>query len=254
MTNKYTYVTLLGTDDYLVGTLCLWKSLRNVNSKYQLLVLCSQNISINVLNTLKSMGIQHRVLEEQIITEHKNEGEFARWSFTFDKLQVFNLVEYEKIVFLDSDMFVVKNIDHLFDAQHMSAVVADKYDQPECEELNSGLMVVVPSEREYKELISVLHSKVIKKLPMCGDQDIIRQYYNNWPNESTQKLPNQFNMYFTNIKKYEWEVSVIHFVYDKKPWNYSWKAFIKRMLRFNAFYLFRYMLLVYLFRYRVLVK
>ena len=37
---------------------------------------------------------------------------------------------------------------------------------------------------------------------------------------------------------YKWGgVSVIHFVYDKKPWNYSWTAFIRRMLKFNAFYL-----------------
>ena len=255
MNRRYTYVTLLGTDDYLLGTLCLWKSLCNVNSKYPLLVLCSQNISTNILSILEKMKIQYRVLGEQIITNHKNEGKYARWSFTFDKLQIFNLIEYEKIVFLDSDMFVVKNIDCLFNAQHMSAVVADIYDQPECKELNSGLMVVVPSEREYKELISVLHSKVIKKLPMCGDQDIIRQYYNNWSNKTTLKLPNQYNMYFTNIKKCKWGgVSVIHFVYDKKPWKFSWTAFIRRMLRFNAFYLSRYMLLVYLFKNKVIIK
>lgn len=130
MNHRYTYVTLLGTDDYLVGTLCLWKSLRNVKSKYPLLVLCSQNISINVLKVLNQMEIQYKVLEEHIITNHKNEGRFARWSFTFDKLQIFNLVEYEKIVFLDSDMFVVKNIDSLFNAQHMSAVVADMMINP----------------------------------------------------------------------------------------------------------------------------
>lgn len=246
MNQKYTYVTLLGTDDYLIGTLCLWKSLRNVKSKYPLLVLCSQNISVDVLNILKHKKIQYKVLEEQIVTNHKNEGEYARWSFTFDKLQIFNLVEYDKIVFLDSDMYVVKNIDCLFNAQHMSAVVADVYDQPNCKELNSGLMVIVPQKQEYSQLTSLLHSKVIKKLPMCGDQDIIRLFYNNWSNETKLKLPNQYNMYFTNIKKYKWGgVSVIHFVYDKKPWNYSWTAFIRRMLKFNAFYLFRYMLIVY---------
>lgn len=49
-------------------------------------------------------------------------------------------------------------------------------------------------------------------------------------------------------------VSVIHFVYDKKPWNYSWTAFIRRMLKFNAFYLFRYMLMVYLFKSQMKAK
>ena len=246
MNQKYTYVTLLGSDDYLIGTLCLWKSLSNVKSKYPLLVLCSQNISVDVLNILKHKKIQYKVLEEQIVTNHKNEGLYARWSFTFDKLQIFNLVEYDKIVFLDSDMYVVKNIDCLFNAQHMSAVVADVYDQPNCKELNSGLMVIVPQKQEYSQLTSLLHSKVIKRSPMCGDQDIIRLFYNNWSNETNLKLPNQYNMYFTNIKKYKWVgVSVIHFVYDKKPWNYSWTAFIRRMLKFNAFYLFRYMLIVY---------
>jgi lipopolysaccharide biosynthesis glycosyltransferase len=137
----------------------------------------------------------------------------------------------------------------------MSAVVADIYDQPGCIELNSGLMVIIPSEKEYQGLISLLHSEVIKKLPMCGDQDIIRLYFKNWSNEKFLKLPNQYNMYFTNIKKYKYgEVSVVHFVYDKKPWNYSLTAWFRRMLKFNAFYLFRYMLLVYSCKIRMNVK
>lgn len=62
-------------------------------------------------------------------------------------------------------------------------------------------MVVAPSEIEYKELISLLDRQIIKDLPMCGDQDLIRLYYNNWSNEKSLKLPNQYNMYFTNVKK-----------------------------------------------------
>lgn len=255
MNHRYTYVTLLGTDDYLVGTLCLWKSLRNVNSKYPLLVLCSQGISENTLNLLRKRDIKYKVLKEQIITNHKNSGLFTRWRFTFDKLQIFNLVKYDKIVFLDSDMMVTKNIDVLFEAPHMSAVVADLYDQPKCTELNSGLMVIKPSAQEYKELISLLHSDDIIKLPMCGDQDIIRLYYNNWSSEQSLKLPNKYNMYFTNIKKYKWSgVNVVHFVYDKKPWDFSLTAWFRRMLKFNAFYLFRYMLLVYSCKFRSRVK
>ena len=255
MKNKCTYVTLLGTDDYLVGTLCLYKSLRDVKSKYPLLVLCSQNISDETLKLLRKNDIKYKVLKEHLISNHRNDGKFARWNFTFDKLQIFNLVEYEKIVYLDSDMFVVQNLDNLFDAPHMSAVVADIYDQPECVELNSGLMVINPSEKEYKGLISFLSNDKILNLSMCGDQDIIRLYYNFWSKDKTLKLSNKYNMYFTNIEKYKWRgISVVHFVYDKKPWNYSVTAWIRRMLKFNAFYLFRYMLLVYSFKFQMKLR
>lgn len=199
--SRFAYVTLLGTDDYIVGSLCLHRSLQKVNAMYPLLVLCSTSISATTLGILRRNNISYKVLSQSIITNHLNDGLYARWRYTFDKLQIFCLHEYEKIVFLDSDMYVVENIDHLFNAPHMSAVVADAYDQPGCNQLNSGLMVIQPSQNEYEGIIQLLENKQIKDLPMCGDQDLIRLYYNNWNANHALRLDNRYNMYFTNVKK-----------------------------------------------------
>lgn len=43
----------------------------------------------------------------------------------------------------------------------------------------------------------------------------------------------------------------IHFVYDKKPWQYSFAAFLRRLKRFQKGYLIRYMALVYRYRFFV---
>jgi len=36
------------------------------------------------------------------------------WKQSFSKLRLWSLVQYEKIVMLDADILVIKNLDHLF--------------------------------------------------------------------------------------------------------------------------------------------
>lgn len=120
---KCTYVTLLSTDDYVIGSLCLAASLKKVKTKYPLLVLCSKNVSEETVDLLKRRGIRCKVLTHNVSIGEINTGVFERWNYTFDKLQVFDLIEYKKVVFLDSDMYVVKNMDHLFEKPHMSSVL-----------------------------------------------------------------------------------------------------------------------------------
>lgn len=51
--NKYTYLTLLGSDNYLRGVLGLWKSLINQNSKYPLTVMVTNQVSENSIIELE---------------------------------------------------------------------------------------------------------------------------------------------------------------------------------------------------------
>ena len=53
MMPKYTYLTLLGSDDYLQGTIALIRSLKMQKSKYPITVLVTDNVSNMVLDYLK---------------------------------------------------------------------------------------------------------------------------------------------------------------------------------------------------------
>lgn len=248
---RYAYVTLLGTDDYLPGTLCLAASLKRVKSRYPLLVLCFKSVSSDTMEKLKRRGLQTRVLVDTVTVPGINQGGYERWNYTFDKLQVFNLLEYEKVVFLDSDMLIVKNIDHLFGMPHMSAVVADVYDQPDCTELNSGLLVIEPSAKESQGLIDTLLSDRLSQLPMFGDQDVIRAYFSDWASKPELRLPVGYNLFYPFMDQFykangkRRDIYVIHFVYGKKPWQYTFKEVLKKMKREGRFYVLYYFYLMH---------
>jgi alpha-N-acetylglucosamine transferase len=181
-----------------------------------------------------------------------NKGKYERWNYTFDKLQAFNLTEFEKVVFLDSDMMLVRNVDHLFKAPHMSAVVADVFDQPGCNQLNSGLMVIQPSASEFLGMMKMVSNGRFSEMFACGDQDIIRAYFKDWHANTELRLPIGYNLYYPFVhcfdKSRDGEIYNIHFVYDKKPWQLTLTQVLRRLRRHNWCYLLRYLRMVHKFR------
>lgn len=126
MVEKKAYITVLSSEEYLIGVLCLNQSLKNVKSKYPLVVLVNDKISEQAKKVLKENNIEmidakSFKLPDWII--EKNKTKHANWSNTFDKLSIFELTEFDKLVFLDSDMFVRNNIDELFEKADMSATI-----------------------------------------------------------------------------------------------------------------------------------
>ena len=230
-----TYVTLLSSDDFLPGVVMLAWSLTKVKSVYPLLVLCSDSISFSTYKKLKKYNLQYQTLDNHIIVDdeiNKDKG-YAHWNKTFDKLYVWSLTQFEKVVFLDSDMQVVRNIDFLFDCLHMSAVRADKFNEPGIDKLNSGLMVIEPNEKDFQGLCAIASSGVIK-LRNMGDQDIIRAYYKDWGCHLDLTLESGLNVFYSEvsrgiIKEIDVEpVSVIHYIGSKKPWMVSPRAIWRR--------------------------
>ena len=57
MKTKQTYVTLLSSDDFVIGVIMLHLSLKDVNAQYPLFVLCSDSISKSSVNLLKKHHI-----------------------------------------------------------------------------------------------------------------------------------------------------------------------------------------------------
>lgn len=153
---------------------------------------------------------------------------WARWSGTFDKLLVFSLTEYDKLVFIDSDMMVLGNLDGLFDCPHMSACCDGLYDKVN---LNSGLMVIEPTDDEDQmkrmlELTDVLSQDKQAR----GDQDVIRALYPEWSKDERLHLPVSYNTFIDeaarNCSKLGYDIDaggeksvrVVHFIGPDKPW------------------------------------
>lgn len=132
---------------------------------------------------------------EFILCEKKNSFEknaVSHWGDTFFKLEIFKQTQFEKMVFLDSDMIVLKNIDDLFEKPHMSCVAAGQELHKDWVDLNSGIMVIEPNETDYEQLTLMapqIYKSFVDRGIGVGDQDVIKAYFKDWVKCKELHLP-----------------------------------------------------------------
>ncbi|MFR2534817.1 MAG: glycosyltransferase [Clostridia bacterium] len=227
---KYAYVTVLSTEDYVKGVLMLFKSIEKTKPKcHNYVVIINENISEDTELYLKSHNLQvirkHSINIPSIIREKNKQSTSPNWSYTFDKFYIFDLTEFNKIIYIDSDIFIRKNIEFLFDKPHMSAVIAGKnYKGNEnWTKINSGLMIIKPEKGISKDLIELMIQEVDVQ-EAVGDQDIIEKYY-QWEKKENLHMEEKYNIFanyidfYVNDLEYSFEdIFAIHFIGKKKPW------------------------------------
>lgn len=231
------YVTLLSTPNYLDGVLVLALSLKEAGCHYPLYCMLSPDIDSKVEDTLQSLGIRCRRLVSPAVMELPDSSgyDFPHWSHTFDKLLVWGLMEFEKVVFIDSDMLVLRNLDHLFDCDAFSAVSAGRSypGNGHWSTLNSGLMVLVP-DKDVEAGLIMMARKVIERAKASdssvGDQDVIHEYIPGWPQRHDLHLDEGYNVFADFLTWYVRHLGyspdngsgkpiyVIHFIGKLKPW------------------------------------
>lgn len=249
---NYTYITLINTDKYLNGALCLFESLKKVKSKYPFSVLITDGVSeesenvlreydINVIKSARKVHVPSEVLKKNI-QENMN-----HWNYSFDKLLVFELTEFDKLIFIDSDMYILENIDHLFEKDHMSGVILgesfpkDYYSSWTRTQLSSGLMVIVPQEGIIEEFENKF-GDLLYYNGAIGDQQIIWEYYSKWPSDKHLHLPERYTVCYEHLeyyiknfkydlynKKSENNIATVHFA-APKPWLIDKKLRLKYVI------------------------
>ena len=90
------------------------------------------------------------------------------FEFTLNKLYVWNMLEYERVIYMDADNLFFHNIDELFKCGHFCAV----YMNP-CN-FHTGLFVVTPNATTYNSLL-----KSLATLPSYdgADQGFLTAYF-----------------------------------------------------------------------------
>lgn len=110
-------------DSFLPGVRCLIKRLREVSSHIPLVVATTRDNAGSVRSGVAdiSPSTNVTVLEwghfptPQVRSPHR--GHLARWhrSHVYDKLNVFGAFQYRRIVWLDTDILLLQNVDTLCD-------------------------------------------------------------------------------------------------------------------------------------------
>lgn len=260
MIPNYAYVTMATSKGYLPGLIAMYLSLKQTDTHIPLYAMLPQKLvedEIQTIANLKRNGINileySRSIEipQQLIDINAHQGDH-RFSYTFDKLLVFGLTQFDKIVFLDADIQILHSLDHLFTLPHMAAMVAGR-SYPGNEDwidLTSGIMTIVPQEG-LVEKIAARIPDVITQKGACGDQDVLQAYYADWPQRPELDMGEKYGIIAYYAKYYEqhlgykytnqvedpFSVAVIHYAGEKKPWMQHWSplSVFKQELQLAAF-------------------
>lgn len=245
MNPNYAYITISTGKSYLLGIMAMYLSLKQTGTKIPLYAMLPSDIvkeeeklcvqlkenGINIIEYNNSISIP-----QQLIDNNENHGD-RRFSHTFDKLLVFEQTQFDKIVYLDADIYILHNLDHLFQLPHMSAMIAGKSypGNEDWVDLTSGIMTIVP-EQGLSARFEKLIPDVISAKGICGDQDILQAYYSDWPQHPELDMGEKYGVIAYYAKYYEkhlgykytnnvadpHSVAVIHYAGEKKPWMQQW--------------------------------
>lgn len=261
--NRQAYITVLSSENYLEGVRILLYSMKRVKCTFPLYVLLSESLA-HLRAKIEKWGLQVIVAKDISLGDFEGQNNRQYWNNTFFKLRIFELVQFDKLVYLDNDMILLQNLDHLFSCEHITAVQGGALIY-HWEDMSSGLMVLRPSLEDFQGLIdqipTVCESK-IKANCGFGDQDIISYYYKKinpvWPED--QRLDESYYGMVRCIHElavhYGYKnMKVVHFSGEKKPWMFTLMEAVKYVLhygihheRYRAMYTLRYFVYVYLAR------
>jgi|GEM_PF-1004010 len=259
---RFAYITCITNSKYVLGAAVLNRSLINVNSKYKLYVIIPDNGDKKTITTeLEKYGINYFIesaikapFHYQIYKSHNMLNRYH----SFIKLNAARLVQFEKIILLDTDVIVLKNIDHLFNSPHYTSVIAGKTAHPSWEDLCPGLLIIEPSLAFYNNLINYIPTcvELTKKnlgYELIGDFDLWASYDNFfWRSRTELQLEEIYQCYsedvdtLIKVKKIKTkDLFTIHFAQKPKPWLRTKKELIKRYIHliiarhFHEYYFLR---------------
>lgn len=247
-----------GGRGYLKGVLALARSLQRSGCSYPLVVFVTSDVGKSERALIESAGSFVKQVEGVRVPEPvrrlNDVGGFSHWNTSFTKLRVLSEVEFEKIVLLDSDMLIVRNIDRLFDRPHLSACVAGRAANPSWRDLNSGCLVIEPEEGLCERVVRTLDSldgEILAGYQGIGDQDLLHLAFPDWPDMDELHLSEEYNLLSDNAARYAREgvlaggfAAIVHFAFKPKPWNMDirgWLAVAKRALRWRNLSEIRYL-------------
>ena len=111
------WTTLITNTKYLSGLLTLDASLKFAGSKYPLVALYTETFPQEGKEALDRRGIPRKKIPYLLPKTTKDFTNDPRFYDCWSKLTPFSLVEYERVVQLDSDMLVLQNMDELMELE-----------------------------------------------------------------------------------------------------------------------------------------
>jgi glycogenin len=220
---KKAFVTMLcNGDSYVPGGEVLGKSLAASGSKVPRVAMVTADISPAARVRLAAQGWELRDTARLANPTPKALQSFPRFSVVYTKLRAWELTDFDRVVMLDADTLVLRNVDDLFDRPGFAA--APEFFLPD--RFNSGVMVVTPSRDTFERMLGALS---VAPSYDGGDQGFLNSFYADWyAMPAAHRLPAGYNLasfiyQFGNGREtlrttLAREAKILHYMVQK-PWQ-----------------------------------
>ncbi|XP_047069065.1 galactinol synthase 1-like isoform X1 [Lolium rigidum] len=236
---RVAYVTFLaGSGDYWKGVVCLAKGLRAVKSSYPLVVAVLPDVPGAHRRALLDQGCLVREIQPVLPPDSQTKFAMPHYIINYSKLRIWEFVDYERLVFLDADIQVYANIDHLFDleAGQLYAVkdcfceaawgeqcqeMAAWFPKPPPQYFNGGMLVLEPSLATAKALLDRL--ALTTGFTPFAEQDFLNMFFK----DVYKPIPWVYNLLVSMLWRHPEKVQlgkakVVHYcALGSKPWRFT---------------------------------
>ncbi|KAL7596139.1 UDP-glucuronate:xylan alpha-glucuronosyltransferase 2 isoform X1 [Lactuca sativa] len=176
-TKRQAYATVLhSSESYVCGAIMLAQSLLKTGTKHDLILLIDTSISVATRQVLAAAGWTIRIIE-RIRNPRAEKDSYNEYNYS--KFRLWQLTDYNKIIFIDSDIIVLRNLDIIFSFPQMSAVGNDN------SIFNSGIMVIEPSNCTFMHFMQRTNDIISYN---GGDQGFLNEIFVYW-----HRLPRRVN-------------------------------------------------------------
>jgi lipopolysaccharide biosynthesis glycosyltransferase len=213
---KNAYITLLSTNNYLYGCIGLMYSWKATNPKYPFYCVVTEDITQENIRILEAIG--YKVIVDKryipasylkILKEYEETGDYKTpignstadlqkngWQYGWTKLQIFKYTQFNKLLYVDADSYVVQNLDFMFDLPGWSSIC--EYDAPWTGQvrLHSAFFLIEPDKKVYTDLLQLAEDNPLIPHPVTGelqlsnDYDLLNLYKKDWCEHPECIVPN----------------------------------------------------------------
>ena len=208
------------SDTYLPGAAVLAHSLRDSGTREKLACLIDQT-SLRASTITELQSLYNYVIPIQKIGNPRPANLFAMQRpdllYTFSKINLWRMIQFRRIVYIDADVVAIRAPDELFDVEANLAAAPD-VGWPSC--FNTGVMSLRPNMGDYWAL---------QTLAAAGDsfdgadQGLLNQYYEHKPwkrlSFTYNCTPSANYQYEPAYRYFKHDISLVHFIGKEKPWQ-----------------------------------
>jgi hypothetical protein len=224
--SPYAYAAFFASEDFLPAIQVLLHSLSATAPAYPLVLGVVEGA---VSGAALAAALRHATMPVEVqlwprLPPPRGARQAARWGVNWTKLRLWQLEQYAKVLYLDADVLVLRNLDDAFDAplgaraSFLGTPDWGKWTRPGSAKMNGGVFLLAPSAARMARL-SAFAAHTARYRSQEAEQGLFNAYFG----AKACCLPHTFNAQKTLSVHYPAlfnlsAIRVLHFV-GEKPWR-----------------------------------